>query len=132
MLKSKALLVAVLCSVFCLCPLLYGQANGSFSGTVADKTGSVITNATVRITSQGTGLTREVKTDESGHYLVPLLPVAFYTIRVEFKGFQTTEQKDVRLQVDEQREIDFALNPASVSSTVEVNAEEVSVETTNP
>ncbi|MGA2978223.1 MAG: carboxypeptidase-like regulatory domain-containing protein [Terriglobales bacterium] len=132
MLKRKALLVAVLCSVFSLCPLLYSQANGSFSGTVADKTGSVIAGATVKITSQGTGLTRDMKTDGSGHYLVPLLPVAFYTIRVEAKGFQTTEQKDIRLQVDEQREIDFTLNPASVSATVEVSATEVAVETTNP
>jgi hypothetical protein len=132
MLKRKALLVAVLCSVFCLCPLLYSQANGSFSGTVTDKTGSVISGATVKITSQGTGVTREVKTDGSGHYIAPFLPVAIYTIRVESQGFQTTEQKDIRLQVDEQREIDFTLNPASVSSTVEVSATEVAVETTNP
>ena len=132
MLKRKALLVAVICSVFSLCPLLYSQANGSFSGTVADKTGSVIARAAVKITSQGTGLTREAKTDGSGHYLIPLLPVALYTIRVEFQGFQTTEQRDVRLQVDEQREIDFTMNPASVTSTVEVTATEVAVETTNP
>jgi hypothetical protein len=132
MLTRRALLVAVVCSVFSLCPLLYSQANGSFSGTVADKTGSVISGATVTISSQGTGLTREVKSDGSGHYLVPLLPVAIYTIRVESKGFQTTEQRDVRLQVDEQREIDFSLNPASVSQTVEVSATEVAVETTNP
>src|SRR3984893_11423639 len=131
MLKRK-LLVAVVCSVFSLCPLLYGQANGSFSGTVADKTGSLIAGATVKITSQGTGLTRETKTDGSGHYLVPLLPVPFYTIHVESQGFKTTEQKDVRLQGDEQREINFSLNPASVSQTVEVSAEEVAVETTNP
>ena len=132
MLKRETLLVAVLYSVFSLCPLLYGQANGSLSGTVADKTGSVISGAMVKITSQGTGLTRETKTDGTGHYLVPLLPVAFYTVRVEYQGFQTTEQKDIRLQVDEQREIDFSLNPASVSSTVEVSATEVAVETTNP
>jgi len=132
MVKSKALLVAVLCSVFSLCPLLYGQANGSFSGNVTDKTGSVIPGASVTVTSQGTGLTREAKTDGSGHYLVPLLPVAFYTIRVESQGFQTTEQRDLRLQVDEQREIDFTLAPASVSQTVEVTATEVAVETTNP
>src|SRR5712692_5071280 len=130
--KRKALLVAVLCSVCSLCPLLYSQANGSLSGTVADKTGSVISGATVKITSQGTGVTREVKTDGSGHYLAPLLPVAIYTIRVESQGFQTTEQKDIRLQVDEQREVDFTVNPASVSQTVEVSAEEVAVETTNP
>ncbi|MGA2234537.1 MAG: carboxypeptidase-like regulatory domain-containing protein [Terriglobales bacterium] len=132
MLKRNALLVAVLCSVISLCPLLYSQANGSFSGTVADKTGSVIAGAAVKITSQGTGLTREVKTDGSGHYLVPLLPVAFYTIRVESQGFQTTEQKDIRLQVDEQREINFTLNPASVTATVEVSATEIAVETANP
>src|ERR1035441_8950701 len=122
MLKRRVLLVAVLGSVFSLCSLLYGQANGVLSGTVSDKTGSVIAGATVRITSQGTGLTREVKTDGSGHYLIPLIPVAVYTIHVEFQGFQTTEQRDVRLQVEEQREIDFSLNPASVSSTVEVSA----------
>src|SRR5713101_4926643 len=130
--KRNALLVAVLCSVCSLCPLLYSQANGSFSGTVTDKTGSVISGATVKITSQGTGVTREVKADGSGHYVAPFLPVAIYTIRVESQGFQTTEQKDLRLQVDEQREIDFTLNPASVSQTVEVSATEVAVETTNP
>src|ERR1019366_9278021 len=115
-----------------LCPLLYGQANGSFSGTVADKTGSVVAGASVKITSQGTGLVREARTDDSGHYLVPLLPVAVYTIHVESQGFQTTEQKDVRLQDDEQREINFSLNPASVSQSVEVSATEVAVETTHP
>src|SRR6266481_4608794 len=130
--KRKTLLVAVLCSVCSLCPLLYSQANGSLSGTVADKTGSVIAGASVKITSQGTGATREVKTDGSGHYLAPLLPVAIYTIRVESQGFQITEQKDIRLQVDEQREVDFSVNPASVSQTVEVSATEVAVETTNP
>jgi hypothetical protein len=111
---------------------MYGQANGVLSGTVADKTGSVIAGATVKITSQGTGLAREVKTDGSGYYAAPFLPVGFYTIRVESQGFQTAEQKDLRLQVDEQREINFSLNPASVSSTVEVSATEVAVETTNP
>ncbi len=132
MLKRKVLVVAVLGSVFFLSPLLYSQANGSLSGTVADKTGSVIAGATVKITAQETGATRETKTDGTGHYLAPLLPVAHYTIRVESQGFQTTEQKDIRLQVDEQREIDFSLNPASVSQTVEVSATEVAVETTNP
>ncbi len=132
MLQRKALVVAVLGSVFFLCPLLYSQANGSLSGTVADKTGSVIAGATVKITAQETGATRETKTDGTGHYLAPLLPVAHYTIRVESQGFQTTEQKDIRLQVDEQREIDFSLNPASVSQTVEVSATEVAVETSNP
>jgi hypothetical protein len=132
MLRRRALPVAILFAVFALSPLMFSQSNGSLSGTVSDKTGSVISAATVKITSQGTGQTREVKTDDSGHYLAPLLPVAFYTIRVEAPGFQTTEQKDIRLQVNEQREVDFTVNPASVSSTVEVTATQVAVETSNP
>ncbi len=129
---KRALLAAVFCSlVFLVCPHLYGQATGSFSGTVSDKAGAVISSATVKVTSQDTGLSRDARTDDSGHYLVPLLPVAQYTIRVESQGFQTNEQKDIRLQVDEHREVDFALAPASVTSTVEVNATEVAVETAN-
>ncbi len=131
--QRKALLVVLSsCLAFFVCPALYGQANGSFSGTVTDKTGSVVSGAAVRVTSQATGLVRETKTDETGHYLIPLLPVADYTIRVEYQGFQAAEQKDVRLQLDEHRELNFTLALASVTSTVEVSATEVAVETTNP
>ena len=133
MLTKRTLFVVVFCSlVFSICPLLHGQATGSFSGAVSDKTGSVLTGAKVTVTSQGTGVSRESKTDDSGHYLIPLLPVAFYTIRVESQGFQPAEQKDVRLQIDEHREVDFTLAPASVTSTVEVSATEVAVETSTP
>src|SRR5271168_234340 len=132
MLTKKALLLAFCSVVFPICPLLYGQANGSFSGTVTDKTGSVISGATVRATLQATGATRESKTDNSGHYLMPLLPIGDYTIRAEFQGFQPAEEKDVRLQVDEHREVDFTLAPASVTTNVEVSATEVAVETANP
>jgi hypothetical protein len=132
MLTKRTLLVVFCSLVFPICPLLYGQASGSFAGTVSDKTGSVISGAAVRATAQGTGVSRESKTDDSGHYLMPLLPIGVYTIRVEFQGFQTAEEKDVRLQVDEHRDVNFTLAPASVSSTVEVSATEVAVQTTNP
>jgi Carboxypeptidase regulatory-like domain len=132
MLNKRVLFVAVFSLAISVCPRLYGQANGSFSGTVSDKAGAVVSGATVKVTSQGTGVSREAKTNDSGYYLVPLLPVAFYTIRVESQGFQATEQKDVRLQVDEHREVDFALAPASVSTAVQVSATEVAVETANP
>lgn len=133
MTNQKALLVVIFCWFgLLIAPLLQGQASGSLSGTVSDKAGAVVAGATVKVLSQGTGISRDAATDDSGHYLVPLLPVAFYTIHVEAPGFQPTEQKDIRLQVDEHREIDFSLAPASVSSTVQVNATEVAVETANP
>jgi hypothetical protein len=131
---SKRILFAVYWCAFVglLAPCVFGQATGSFSGTVSDKAGAVISGANVRITSQATGLSREAKTDDSGHYLIPLLPVSLYSIRVEAAGFGPAQQKDVRLQVDEHRELDFSLQPASVSTSVEVSANEVSVETSTP
>ncbi len=133
MLTKRTLIVVLFCSVvFSVSPLLYGQANGVFLGTVSDKTGSVISGATVKITSQGTGVSREAKTDDTGHYLVPLLPVGNYTIRVNSQGFKTVEQTDIRLQVNEQREVDFTLVPGSVKEAVEVSATEVAVETSTP
>jgi hypothetical protein len=131
--SKKALFAVVLCSLACFfAPRLHGQATGSFSGTVSDKAGAVIPGAVVKITSQATGLSRDSKTDDSGHYLIPLLPVSYYTIRVEAQGFGAVEQKELRLQIDEQRELNFTLQPASVSTAVEVNATEVTVETSTP
>jgi hypothetical protein len=129
MLRRSALLATV---VLAICQIVYSQANGSISGTVTDKTGSVITGAAVKITSQATGVSRDAKTDASGHYLVPVLPVSTYTVRVESQGFQVAETKEFRLQIDEHRELDFTLQPASVTEKVEVSATEVAVQTTNP
>lgn len=131
----KRLLFAVVAcfAVLCFCgQRAYGQAVGSFQGTVTDKSGSAISGAKVTVTSEATGLTRETDTDDSGHYTINLLPATVYTVRVEFKGFQTAESKNIKLQVDESRELDFSLSPATVSSTVEVSADAVAVETANP
>ena len=116
----------------CMASTAWGQAIGSFSGTVVDKTSSPISGATVTVTNEGTGVLRQTKTDDSGHYVVPLLPAAIYTLRVEFTGFQTVESKNIRLQVDEAREMDFTLSPSTVTAQVEVSASPVAVETTNP
>ena len=112
-------------------PSLYAQAAGSFQGNVLDKSGLALPGATVSVTEQGTGLSRTSKTDASGHYLVPLLPVGTYDVRVEDSGFQTAASKGLRLQVQEARELDFSLAPATVSTTVEVTGDAVVVETAN-
>ncbi|HLY17562.1 MAG TPA: carboxypeptidase regulatory-like domain-containing protein [Bryobacteraceae bacterium] len=130
--KRPFLAITVYLLVLAACPCLYGQATGIISGSVTDATGSAIAGAKVVVAAPTMGITRDSATDESGHYLVPLLPVASYTVRVEFSGFQTSEQKDVRLQVDEHRELDFKLVPSSVKESVEVTATAVAVETANP
>ena len=118
--------------VLMISPAMHGQATGSFSGNVLDKSGSGIAGATVIATSQTTGLTRDTKTDSAGHYLLPLLPVGIYTVHVDATGFQSAESKDLHLQIEEARELDFALVPATVVTTVAVSGEAVAVESANP
>src|SRR5580692_2266045 len=93
-------------------PAIYGQATGNISGNVLDKSGSGVPGATVTATSQGTGLARDAKTDTAGHYLLPLLPVGTYTVHVDATGFQSVESRDLYLDVDQARELDFSLVPA--------------------
>jgi hypothetical protein len=131
--SHKILHLAIVCVLLLIIsPAMHGQATGSFSGNVLDKSGSGIAGATVIATSQTTGLTRDTKTDSAGHYLLPLLPVAIYTVHVDASGFQSAESKDLQLQIDEARELDFALVPATVVTTVAVSAgDAVAVESAN-
>jgi hypothetical protein len=131
--RKQTLFAVLLCGVVCLCSAgLFGQATGNFSGTVSDNSGAVVSGAKVTATAQATNTSREATTDDSGHYTIPLLGVGDYSIRVEAAGFKASEAKGVRLQVDEHRELDFKLLLASVTTSVEVNATEVAVETANP
>src|ERR1700720_3923596 len=130
--KRFYFVLAFILGVMCSAQMAHAQATGSFLGVVTDKSGSAVSGARVTVTSQATGTTREAVTDDTGHYTINLLPVSVYTVRVEYQGFQPVETRDVKLQVDEQRELDFALSPSSVSTSVEVVASEVAVETSSP
>jgi hypothetical protein len=131
--KKQAIVVAAVLFVLLFAsPRTYGQATGSFSGVVTDKSGGAIVGALVRAISQSTGAVREATADDSGHYTIPLLPVSVYTLHVELAGFQAAETRDLKLQVDEAREINFTLSPATVSTSVEVSSSAVTIETTSP
>src|ERR1700761_8220701 len=79
--SHNVLLSLVLCALALMTsPAMHGQAAGSFSGTVLDKSGSAVVGATVTVTAEATGLTREGKTDNTGPYLIPLLPAATFKL----------------------------------------------------
>jgi len=116
---------------FLVCPHVFGQATGSISGTVSDASSAAVAGAKVTVTAPATGLTRTATTNEKGEFVIPVLGVAGYTVRVEFQGFQTAEAKDVKLQVDEHRELNFKLAPSTVQTSVEVTGTAVSVQTSD-
>jgi hypothetical protein len=126
-LSSSALIVALL--TFSAARFAYGQATGSISGTVSDASGAAVPSAKVTVTAPATGLSRTFTTNQSGEYIIPLLGVANYTVQVELQGFQTAKAEGIQLQVDEHRELDFKLTPASLQTSVEVSATAVAIQT---
>ena len=110
---------------------LYGQATGSFSGTVTDASGAALPGAKVTVTAPATGLTRSSTTNEAGEYIVPLLGVGTYDVQVEHEGFQKAVSSGIQLQVDEHRELNFRMSPATVQTSVEVAANAVAVQTSD-
>jgi Carboxypeptidase regulatory-like domain len=109
----------------------WAQAVGRIVGTVVDASGAAVPGAKVTLISQGTSITHVIETNASGEYTAPLLAVGFYTIRVEKESFKVAETKDIKLQVDESREIDFTLALAQSNTQVQVSANPVAVNTSD-
>src|SRR5207248_1285793 len=106
--------IAALLAVLLTCSLAFGQAataSSSLAGTVQDKTGAVITGATVVAAQNGTGLTRSTTTGDTGNYRFDLLPPGVYTIRANKAGFAVGTANNVELLVSRTTTQDFSLNP---------------------
>ena len=129
--KSAHVISAVCWLTLAAGPMLFGQATGSISGTVTDASGAAVPGAKVTITAPAIGLSRSSTTNGAGEYIVPLLGVATYNVKVDQQGFQSATAPDVRLQVDEHRELDFTLSPATVQTSVEVSATAVAIQTSD-
>src|SRR4029077_15665252 len=110
---------------------VWAQATGHIAGTVIDTSGAAVPDAKVTLISQGTAIERTAQTDASGTYIIALVPVGFYTIRVEKPQFKTAETTDITRQEDENREVDFTLSLGQTNEQVQVSAYPVSVNTTD-
>ena len=68
-------------------PLGAQVASGSIVGAVRDASGAVVADATVIVTNTQTGITRRLKTNREGEYVVTLLQPGTYTVTVEREGY---------------------------------------------
>jgi len=91
---------------------------GTLQGTVVDATQSVVPNVTVRITNTETNEAKALKTDATGHYMQPFLPPGTYNIAVEATGFKKIHQDNVKIDVAQNRTLDFTLAVAANATEV--------------
>jgi hypothetical protein len=103
-------------------------STGSIVGTVTDKTGGVIPEAKVAISSKATGGVVNVVTTGAGTYNSGGLIPGDYTVRVEAKGFQTSVVP-VIVQVGVTSNGNVTLEVGSETTVVEVAAAAVQVNT---
>jgi hypothetical protein len=106
------------------------EITGSIAGTVTDPNGAVVKGATVTITNSDTKLAvRTVNTGDDGQFSAPLLPSGTYDIVVEAQGFKKHVDAAVKVQVNERRTVDVALETGSISETVTVTSTQLQVDT---
>src|SRR5260370_6321164 len=105
---------------------------GNISGTVTDSSGAVIPGTTLTVTNTDTHLgTRRVTTEDTGLYVVPLLPVGHYSITIEKDKFQKVTIRGIQLNVHDQLTENAVLQVGTTQQeiTVQANALQVELET---
>ena len=131
---SLALAAVTIAAPMILAPLsLKAQdqsaVTGGLNGTVTDASGAVIADAKVTITGpQGS---QSATTDKSGHFGFSTLRPGYYDVTAEKAGFSTVTAKHNEVTVSVSSSLKLSLSVGSESTTVEVSAAAVPVDTEN-
>ena len=109
--------------LFCAGLAIPGFAQSTYAtvtGTIEDPSHALLPGVTVTATNNATGIVATTVSNESGAYnLTSLLPGA-YMVKAELPGFQTKTFTDVQLGSAAQVRLNFALQVAGQSQSVEV------------
>jgi len=113
---------SLIVAVTLLATLAFAQGNyrAQLRGLVSDATGAVITHATVTIRDEGTNVSSSAQTDDKGTYFFTGLRPSSYAVKVEAPGFRGSEKTGVVLAVDQESSLNFSLQLAGVSATMDV------------
>lgn len=99
------------------------QTNTSVvEGRVADPSGGVIGDCSVVLTSIKTSGALTTRTNETGTFAFPAIPVGSYSLRVVKTGFKAFELSDFRVTLGQHVTQDVVLELGTVSESVTVEA----------
>jgi hypothetical protein len=92
-------------------------------GRVTDESGAMIPDATITIDNLGRREVRTTVTSATGDYVVNLLPIGSYQVRVELESFRPEESR-VDLRSGERIRVDATLALGALSDTVHLRIDE--------
>ena len=105
------------------------EVTAGIYGIVQDSSSAVVPGASIRARNLGTGLTRQIVSDESGNYSFVLLPIGTYSVTAEANGFKKAVTNDVQLRVNDNRRIIFSMEVGQIADQITVEAAAISVNT---
>ena len=109
---------------------LFGQTLATVQGEITDQSGAVVPVATVTVTNTATSVSQTTKTDSSGAYRIPALPIGTYDVEVQASGLERQRAKSLVLEVGRTAVQNFQLKVAQASEVVTVESEVPVVEST--
>lgn len=118
----KSLIRFAPCLLLASATLLGQTGQATLQGVVHDPAGGVVPEASVTLQAVSTGVSRSTTTNSDGRFVLPLLLPGEYSVRVEKQGFQTYNQRGIRLEVQQTLSLEVPLNIGDVATTVEVSA----------
>src|ERR1700724_2372897 len=135
MLATRRWFAAVL-SIAALCLLGAGACpaqtfRGAINGTVTDASGAVVPEAQITATDNGTRIVRSTLSSSAGEFSFPDLPLGQYTVSASANGFGTIKVNQVQVSAGSVYTLPIKLAIASSSSTVEVQASTLALDTTS-
>ena len=128
--RRRSLGIAFAAAFLLVTGTLFAQTLASVQGQVTDQSGATVANATVTVTNTATSTTQTAKTDSTGNYRVPALPVGTYDVQVEASGLERQVAKGLILEVGRTTVQNFQLKVAKATEVVTVEGEIPIVETT--
>lgn len=98
------------------------SGNSSIQGTISDTSGAVIQDASVALMNTATGVVLKAQSDASGSYSFPTVRPGIYSVEVTKDGFASYKISQFKVIVGQHATENAALNIASSSAMVVVNA----------
>src|SRR5437763_9899919 len=117
---SFALVVSLLLSLGVVPAAWTQEVTASIVGTVTDPSGAPVSGADVAATDADRGTVWAAKTNDSGAYTLPRLPVGSYGVKVAAAGFSTAQIPAFTLVLNQTARVDVQMKVGQVSETVEV------------
>jgi hypothetical protein len=108
---------------------VWGQATTSLRGIVSDLQGGAVDSASATLQNDQTGYKRSVVTDATGVYQFLQVPPGSYVLAIEKPGFSVSTQQGVQVAVNTPATLNVTLQVASVATSVNVEAEVVTINT---